>query len=161
MRQPSDERMKRKFSEKSREKNRANQFLHRVSKGIVQRAKENRQAIVLERLKGIRYASRRGNGQSHASRRRIARWPFRELQSQIAYKAAWEGVPVEFVSVKNTSKTCSNCGYLNKGLKIMEREWRCPSCGATLDRDLNAAVNIERRGKIVCVAVVQPRAGGE
>ncbi|MDV3292999.1 MAG: RNA-guided endonuclease TnpB family protein [Nitrososphaerales archaeon] len=155
-----DERLKRKFSEGSREKARVKQFLHRVSKAIVEKAKEKRQALVLERLKGIRYASRRGNGQSHASRRRIAQWSFRELQTQMAYKAAWEGVPVEFVSTKNTSRTCSNCGYLNSRLRITDREWRCP-CGATLDRDLNAAINIERRGKIACLAVVRPRAGGE
>ena len=69
---PGDRRLKQKFSSQSREKNRVKQFLDRVSKAIVQRAKENRQAIVLERLKGIRYAHTRGNGEGRAKRRRIA-----------------------------------------------------------------------------------------
>lgn len=156
---PHDERLKRKFSLNSREKNRVRQFLNRVSKAMVEKARANKQAIILERLKGIGYVHQRGNGEGKGRRRRIAQWPFRMLQQQIAYKAAWAGVPVEFVEPRNTSKTCSNCGFINRKLKMTEREWRCPSCGATLDRDLNAAVNIERRGKIPCLPLV--RAGAE
>jgi len=150
---PHDERLKKKFSINSREKARVNQLLNRVSKTIVQKAREKSQAIVLERLKGIRYASRRGNGKSRASRRRLALWPFRQLQHQIGYKANWEGLPVEYVSGSWTSKTCSNCGNINRGLKLSDRSWRCP-CGATHDRDYNAAQNIVARSKIECLPAV-------
>lgn len=156
---PGDRRLKQKFSSQSREKNRVKQFLNRVSKAIVQRAKENGQAIVLERLKGIRYVHTRGNGEGGGKRRRIAQWPFRILQSMIQYKAEWEGIPVEYVSPSNTSKLCSNCGYLNKSLKLTDKVWLCP-CGATLDRDLNAAINIERRGTIACQPLVLAEARG-
>jgi putative transposase len=44
-----------------------------------------------------------------------------------------------------SSKTCT-CGYVNKGLKLTDREWICPVCGARHDRDLLAANNILRRG---------------
>lgn len=44
-----------------------------------------------------------------------------------------------------SSKTCE-CGYVNKGLKLSDREWVCPECGKVNDRDLNAAENILRRG---------------
>ena len=44
-----------------------------------------------------------------------------------------------------SSKTCT-CGYVNKELKITDREWICPECGARHDRDLLAANNILRRG---------------
>ena len=45
-----------------------------------------------------------------------------------------------------SSKTCSNCGYMNQELSLKDREWDCPSCGIRLDRDRNAAINIHRVG---------------
>jgi IS605 OrfB family transposase len=158
-RHPADRRLKQKFAGSRREKDRVKQALNLVSKAIAEKAIKNREGIVLERLKGIRKAHRKGNGKGPDSRRRANLWPFRQLQQQIVYKAAWAGVPVEFVSAKNTSKTCYVCGLINKKLTLSEREWLCP-CGATLDRDLNAAINIERRGKIPCLGEVRPGAQG-
>jgi len=159
-RHPSDTRLKRNYASSRREKDRVKQLLHRVTCQILEKAKENKQAIVLERLKGIRYAHQKGNGEGHGRRRRIAQWPFHVIQSYIRYKANWEGVPVEFVSAAWTSQTCHACAFVNRNLKLTDREWRCPSCGATLDRDLNAAINIERRGKIPCLGEVRPGARG-
>ena len=45
-----------------------------------------------------------------------------------------------------SSKTCSVCQYVNELLSLRDRSWTCPSCGASHDRDLNASVNILRRG---------------
>ena len=44
-----------------------------------------------------------------------------------------------------SSKTCE-CGYVNKSLKLIDREWVCPECGVVNNRDLNAARNILRKG---------------
>lgn len=41
-----------------------------------------------------------------------------------------------------TSKKCGACGAINHDLKLQDRSWKCPHCGAVLDRDLNAAQNI-------------------
>ena len=41
-----------------------------------------------------------------------------------------------------SSKTCHECGAVNKGLTLSDREWTCPHCGAVLDRDRNAAENL-------------------
>lgn len=46
-----------------------------------------------------------------------------------------------------SSKTCSNCGYKNQGLKLSDRDWTCPVCGEYHDIDLNAAVNILHEGE--------------
>jgi putative transposase len=45
-----------------------------------------------------------------------------------------------------SSKTCSNCGNVNKDLKLSERTWTCTECQTTHDRDLNAAMNIKKMG---------------
>jgi len=157
---PHDDRLKRRYADASREKNRVRQILHRVSKEIVESARSKCQSIVLERLKGIRYTHPKGNWEAKGRRRRIAQWPFRLLQGYVAYKAAWSGVQVEFVSAAWTSKICNKCHHVNRSLKLTDREWRCPSCGAILDRDLNAAINIERRAKIPCLGEVRPGAQG-
>ena len=43
-----------------------------------------------------------------------------------------------------SSKTCSRCGCIHKNLKLSDRIFECPKCGFTIDRDFNAAVNLER-----------------
>jgi len=157
---PLDRRLKKKFASSRREKERMSQALHRVATLIVEKAKAKNEAIVLERLNGIRYAHRKGNGEGTARRRRIALWPFRQLQSYVEYKARWAGVPIEYVSPSYTSKTCNVCGFINHKLKVTDRSWLCPRCGAMLDRDPNSAINIERRGKIRCLGEARPGARG-
>jgi IS605 OrfB family transposase len=149
-----------KYAASSREKERVRRVLHKAAKDIVESAKSNRQAIVLEMLKYVRRSHNKGNGEGKGRRRRISHWPFGILQEYIVYKAAWTGVRVEFVSAAWTSQICHECGVVNRKLKLTEREWRCPNCGAILDRDLNAAINIERRGKIECLGEVRPGAQG-
>lgn len=62
---------------------------------------------------------------------------FGMLRQMIAYKGH-----LEKVSPKNTSKTCHICGYINPAVKVGINQWRCPVCGASHDRDINAALNI-------------------
>lgn len=45
-----------------------------------------------------------------------------------------------------SSKTCNNCGYVNKELKLSDREWDCPNCGAHHLRDQNAGINLANYG---------------
>ena len=46
-----------------------------------------------------------------------------------------------------SSKTCSQCGYVHKDLKLQDRYWRCPKCSTNHDRDYNAALNILYEGR--------------
>ena len=46
-----------------------------------------------------------------------------------------------------SSKTCSCCGHILDSLGLSDRTYTCPACGSTMDRDVNAAVNICEEGK--------------
>ena len=65
-------------------------------------------------------------------------------QSPQALVAESAGSEVVFVDPKNTSKECSRCHLLVKK-SLWERIHHCSSCGLTLDRDVNAAINILAR----------------
>ena len=54
------------------------------------------------------------------------------------------GSRVLFVSPKYTSQMCSGCGAIVQ--KELEERWHQCSCGCSLDRDYNAAINILRLG---------------
>jgi putative transposase len=45
-----------------------------------------------------------------------------------------------------SSKICRHCNQKNDNLEITQREWVCSNCNITLDRDLNASINIHRVG---------------
>lgn len=70
-----------------------------------------------------------------------------EIRRQLTYKAAWQGRVVSRVDrFYPSSKTCGGCGHVHAGLRLADRRWACPACGAEHHRDVNAAVNIEREG---------------
>jgi IS605 OrfB family transposase len=60
-------------------------------------------------------------------------------------KAAWAGRTIIKVDPKFTSQVCSGCGQVRK--KDLSERWHSCDCGAELDRDVNAAVNILERGR--------------
>ncbi len=66
---------------------------------------------------------------------------------KLAYKCRWYGA--ELVRGSRwypSSRLCSQCGHRNDSLTLSDRQWACPSCGAVNERDLNAALNLERDG---------------
>lgn len=68
---------------------------------------------------------------------------FYEFIRQMKYKCEWSGI--QFVQVNRfypSSKTCSVCGAVKHDLKLSERTYVCPECGAVIDRDYNAAINL-------------------
>lgn len=67
--------------------------------------------------------------------------------TMLEYKCEWYGVNLLKIGrFEPSSKTCSNCGRVNKGLKLKDREWTCIKCNIKHDRDINAAINIKNFG---------------
>ncbi len=125
--------------------NRTKQYIHKISKDIVDNAVSKKAVIVLENLKGIRKLYKKGNGQGNKYRRRLNGWQFYELQRQIEYKAQWAGLPVKFVDPKRTSTQCPRCGKKLQEDMQQHRKMSCNNCGLFMDRDIIAAMNISRK----------------
>jgi putative transposase len=70
---------------------------------------------------------------------------FYEFKRQLLYKAVWYGSRVILVDRwEPSSKRCSECGWIDADLTLSDRTFRCVQCGLVLDRDLNAAINLEK-----------------
>ena len=70
-----------------------------------------------------------------------------EFMGILSYVASTKGKTVHEINrFEPSSKTCSDCGHINKDLKLSDRSWACPSCGCIHDRDYNASLNIFRVG---------------
>jgi putative transposase len=59
-----------------------------------------------------------------------------------------------------SSKTCSRCGWKNKDLKLSDRTFVCKDCGLEIDRDLNAAINIQAVGVDAAIRTQSSRVAG-
>jgi putative transposase len=75
----------------------------------------------------------------------IAKQGLYEFRTMLKYKA--EKYNIEFVEADKwypSSKTCSECGYIKPKLSLSERIFKCEYCGAAIDRDKNASINLSR-----------------
>ena len=72
---------------------------------------------------------------------------FAEFRRQLTYKTARTGAGLHIIGRwYPSSKTCSNCGTVKTKLSLSERVYHCDKCGLDMDRDLNAAINIQVAG---------------
>jgi len=118
--------------------NRRKDYIHKFTVRIV---REN-QTICMEDL------NVKGMQSNHHLAKSIGSVSFNEIARQLEYKSRWNGR--DFVKVGRwyaSSKTCNHCGCKNTELTLKDREWICPHCGAEIDRDYNAALNILNEGK--------------
>jgi putative transposase len=76
----------------------------------------------------------------------IADCGFHEFKRQLEYKAKKFGCEIIIASRwYPSSKTCSNCGHV-QAMPLKERIYNCESCDYSIDRDLNAAINLSQCG---------------
>ncbi len=122
-----------------REQRTVNNVLHNVSRKIVDCAEKTDSYIVLGDLKGIRNSS--GN-KGRTFRRIVSNMPYLKLTQFIEYKANEKGIKVLRVSERNTSYSCSKCGYADKGNRKSQGLFKCESCGYEINADVNGVRNI-------------------
>ena len=68
-----------------------------------------------------------------------------ELRRQLEYKEIWYCCEVEVADrFYPSSKMCSSCKSLKDDLKLSDRTYKCNGCDLVIDRDLNAAINLEQ-----------------
>ena len=112
-------------------------YLHQVSNTLIN---EN-QVICME------YLNVKGMLKNHKLADSIQEMNFGEFKRILEYKAKWYNRKIVYVDrFYPSSKTCHNCGYINKQLKLNNRQWVCPQCGEVIERDYNAALNILDEG---------------
>ncbi len=125
--------------------NRRKDDLHKLSRRLT----DENQAVFCEDL-NIQGMARGNMGKSVGD----AGWG--ELMRQLKYKAQWAGKIVYQVGrYYPSSKTCAHCDYVHADLERSERHWICPSCGTLHDRDINAAINVQREGLRLYLAAGQ------
>jgi putative transposase len=84
-----------------------------------------------------------------------------EFTRQLEYKADWYGATViKAARFYPSSKTCSGCGEVKAKLSLTERTFCCDTCGASIDRDVNAAINLARLGEPASLAGQETRPAG-
>ena len=114
--------------------NKRRDFLHKTSKYLI----DHYDTICLETLSASNMVK------NHKLAQAIQDIGIYTFNAYMDYKAEWYGKNIirigRFVP---SSKMCS-CGYIHSGLKLSDRVWTCPSCGAVNLRDLLAAQNIKK-----------------
>ncbi len=113
--------------------NQRKDFLHKTSRQLVS---EN-QAIHIEDLAISNMVK------NHKLAKSISDTGWATFVNMLEYKGAWYGCHIHKLDrFFPSSKRCHKCGFINNNLALKDREWQCPECDVTHDRDHNAAINI-------------------
>ena len=112
-----------------------NNYLHQVTTSIV-KAKPYR--VVIEDLNVIGMMKNKHLSDS------VRKQCFNKFRQYLTYKSEINGIELVVADrFYPSSKTCSQCGEIKKDLKLKDRIYNC-SCGLSIDRDLNASINLSR-----------------
>ena len=114
-------------------KNQRNDYQHKVSRELSNKFK----VICLETLKVKNMVKNRKLAKA------ISDVSWSSFIEKLSYKVAEnQGCLIKIDTYYPSSKTCSNCGCVKETLSLSERTYNCNECGFTIDRDLNASINI-------------------
>lgn len=116
-------------------------FLHKKAYHLV----STYDVIAIEDI-SVKDMAKRKKGRKYSFGKSVGDNGWGLFTAMLAYKLAWQGK--QLVKVDKwypSSKTCRFCGEVNTKLKLSDRKWTCPHCGATIEhRDVNAAINIKQ-----------------
>ncbi|WSW79314.1 RNA-guided endonuclease TnpB family protein [Streptomyces sp. NBC_00996] len=123
-----------------KEARRAKDINHKIAKHVAAEAERTGRGIALEDLTGVRERVRLKKPQrvTHSS------WSFAQLGQFIGYKARIAGVPVVRLDPAYTSRTCAECGHIDKANPVSQAWFACRSCGFVDHADRNGSRNIRR-----------------
>ena len=109
--------------------------LHKISSELT----KTNSVIVIENLNIA------GMLQNHKLARAIQDMGWYELRRQLEYKSDWYSCKIVIADrFYPSSQICSFCGVRKTDLNLNDREYICGECGNKIDRDLNAAKNLEK-----------------
>ena len=118
--------------------------INHIRKFVSQLVKKQPQYIAIEDL------NVKGMMKNKHLAKDIANCAFYTIREQLIRKARERRIAVRLVDrFYPSSKTCSHCGSYKKDLKLSQRAYHCPNCQTTMDRDLNASLNIARTDQYV------------
>jgi len=117
--------------------NQRRDLLHKLTTALVQAC----DGVALEDL------SIRSMVRNHRLSKSILDSGWSMFKQYLTYKAARAGRAIRLVNPAYTSQDCSTpgCCYRHSALSLSVREWTCPKCHVTHDRDINAAINVLRK----------------
>lgn len=114
-------------------RNQRQDFLHKLTTAIAKQYKY----VAIENLSVSNMVK------NHCLAKSISDVAWGEFRRQLEYKLKWNGGELAVIGrFEPSSKTCSDCGFIKKDLKLSDRKWVCEKCGTSHDRDINAAKNI-------------------
>lgn len=128
-------------SVKAKEYRRVNDRLHKISRAIVEEAKERNALIVVGNLEGIQ-----NQDLGAEMNRRLHSMPHHTLRNYIEYKAMFAGIAVKSVNEYMTSQTCWRCGEQEATTRKGQGQHLCHECGLDDNADKNGATNIAKKG---------------
>lgn len=117
--------------------------LHKATTTLAQQ----HQVVVVETLNAAGMCAK-GGARKRGLNRALADAALAQIRQMLNYKTRWYGS--ELVAADRfypSSKTCSACGRRKPNLTLADRLFECDSCGVSIDRDLNAAINLARLGE--------------
>lgn len=117
--------------------NKRKDFSHKLSTSLVQ----NNDIIVTETLDLKTMSQTMKLGKS------VMDLGYSMFINQLQYKCEWYGkCLLKADKWFASSKICHHCGYKYDDLTLVERKWVCPNCGNEINRDENAAINLQNLG---------------
>lgn len=130
--------------------------LHKATTALAQQ----HQVVVVETLNAAGMRAK-GGVRKRGLNRALADAALAEIRRMLDYKTRWYGSQLEAADrYFPSSKTCSGCGRRKPNLTLTDRVFECDECGMSIDRDLNAAINLARLGEPAHAGEQSPAGSG-